>query len=117
MPAGILQNLDCYSITIGGVEDHIHIGCAITKKHAPMKVLEYVKKDSSKWLKTLSPTFHDFHWQDGYGLFSVSSSHFDPLKKYIMNQVEHHKIETFQEEFIKLLRKNGVSFDEQYLWD
>jgi REP element-mobilizing transposase RayT len=114
---GILNKLECYSIIVGGVEDHVHIGCALTKKYASPKVLEFVKKDSSKWLKTLSPTFRNFHWQDGYGLFSVCSSHFDLLKQYITNQVEHHRTETFQEEFIKLCKKNGVSFDERYLWD
>jgi REP element-mobilizing transposase RayT len=114
---GILRNLECYSITIGGVEDHVHIGCVISKKHAPMKVLELVKKDSSKWLKTLSPTFNNFHWQDGYGLFSISPSHVEPLRKYIMNQVEHHKTETFQEEFMRLLKKNNIEYDERYLWD
>ena len=114
---GILCNLECHSITIGGIEDHVHIGCVITKKYAPMKVLELLKKDSSKWLKTLSPKFNDFHWQDGYGLFSISSSHVEPLRKYIMNQAEHHKTETFQEEFIRLLNKNDVEYDERYLWD
>ena len=114
---GILRNLECHSITIGGIEDHVHIGCVITKKYAPMKVLEWLKKDSSKWLKTLSPKFNDFHWQDGYGLFSISPSHVKPLRKYIMNQVEHHKTETFQEEFIRLLKKSDVEYNERYLWD
>ena len=114
---GILFNLECHSITVGGIEDHVHIGCVITKKYAPIKVLELLKKDSSKWLKTLSPLFRDFHWQDGYGLFSISSSHVIPLRQYIMNQVEHHKNETFQEEFIRLLKKNDVEYNEQYLWE
>ena len=115
--AGILYKLDCRSIVVGGIEDHIHIGCAITKKHPTMKVLELLKKDSSKWLKSYSPIFHNFYWQDGYALFSISSSHIEPLKKYIMNQVEHHRKETFKEEFIRLLKKNKVEYDERYLWN
>jgi len=115
--SGILLNLDCHSITIGGIEDHVHIGCVITKKHAPIKVIELLKKDSSKWLKTLSPQFCDFHWQDGYGLFSISASHVTALRQYIMNQVEHHKKETFQIEYIRMLKKNNVEYNEQYMWD
>ena len=115
--AGILRKMECYSITIGGIEDHVHIACHLTKKHAPIKVLEELKKDSSKWLKTQSAAFGGFHWQDGYGLFSVSPSHFDALRKYVMNQKKHHKKESFQEELIRILKKYDVEYDEKYLWD
>ena len=113
----ILQNLECHSITIGGVEDHVHISCNLTKKHSSMSVLETLKKDSSKFVKTLAPGLESFHWQAGYGLFGVSPSHIQPLQKYIQNQEEHHKAETFQEEFLRILRKYGAEFDERYLWD
>ena len=113
----ILQNLECHSITIGGVEDHVHVSCNLTKKVAAMKVVEILKKDSSKFVKTLDPDLGLFHWQDGYGLFSVSPSHVEGLRQYILNQEEHHKTESFQEEFMRLLRKYRVSFDEKYLWD
>ena len=113
----ILQNLECYSMTIGGVEDHVHIACQLTKKTAPMKVLEILKKDSSKFVKTLAPELSAFHWQDGYGLFSVSPSHVEGLRQYILNQEEHHKTESFQEEFLRLLKKYQVPYDERYLWD
>jgi len=115
--AGILRNLECQSITIGGTEDHVHIACNLTKKHAPMKVLEVVKKDSSKWIKTQAQKFDDFHWQDGYGLFSVSPSHLPALRNYVLNQEEHHKTETFEEEFLRILKKYGMTYDERYLWD
>ena len=82
----ILQNLECSSITIGGVEDHVHVLCNLTKKFATAKVLEIVKKDSSKFIKTLDSSLRDFHWQDGYGLFSVSGSHFEAVKKYVLDQ-------------------------------
>jgi REP element-mobilizing transposase RayT len=94
----ILQNLECNSITIGGVADHVHVLCNLTKKFATTKVLEIVKKDSSKFIKTLDSTLRDFHWQDGYGLFSVSPGHVELVKKYILDQEEHHKKETFQED-------------------
>ena len=112
----ILQQLECYSITIGGVEDHVHIACNLTKKVAPMKVLEILKKDSSKFVKTLSTDLGAFHWQDGYGLFSVSPSHTAALRQYVLDQEEHHKTETFQEEFLRLLKKYQLPYDERYLW-
>ncbi|MBN1588890.1 MAG: IS200/IS605 family transposase [Pirellulales bacterium] len=115
--AGILRNLECYAVHIGGVEDHVHIACNLTKKHAPMKVLEGVKKNSSKWLKTQSAEFRGFHWQDGYGLFSVSPSHVEALRKYIADQDEHHRRETFQDELMRILKKYAVEYDERYLWD
>jgi len=113
----ILQNLECHSITVGGVEDHTHVLCNLTKKHAPMKVLEVLKKDSSKFVKTLDPRMRAFHWQDGYGLFSVSPSHFEAVRKYILNQEVHHRQEAFPVEFLRLLQRYGVDYDERYLWD
>ena len=113
----ILQNMECDSITIGGVADHVHILCNLTKKFPTIKVLEILKKDSSKFAKTLDSSLWQFQWQDGYGLFSVSPSHFEDVKKYILNQEEHHKKETFQEEYLRILKKYRAPFDEKYLWD
>jgi len=102
---------------VGGMADHIHVLCNLTKKHAPMKVLEVLKKDSSKFVKTLDSNLAPFHWRDGYGLFSASPSHQEAVHKYILNQEEHHKMETFQEELLRILKKYGVAYDEWYLWD
>ena len=113
----ILQNLECSSITIGGVADHVHILCNLTKKFATAKVLEILKKDSSKFVKELDSTLHDFHWQDGYALLGVSPSHCEGVKQYILGQEEHHKKETFQEELLRVLKKYRAPFDERYLWD
>ena len=113
----ILQNLECNSITVGGVADHVHVLCNLTKKFPTVKVLEILKKDSSKFVKTLDSRLHDFHWQDGYGLFSVSPAHFEAVRKYILNQEEHHKKETFQEEYLQILKKYRAPYDERYLWD
>jgi len=95
----------------------VHILCNFTKKFPTAKVLELLKKDSSKFAKTLNSNLRDFHWQDGYGLFSVSPSHFEPGRKYILNQEEHHKKETFQDECLRILKKYRASYDERYLWD
>jgi putative transposase len=113
----VLQNVGCDAITVGGVSDHVHILCNFTKKFPTTKVLEIAKKDSSKFVKTLDSRLGDFHWQDGYGLFGISPSHFTAVQKYILNQEEHHKKETFQEEYLRILKKYHAPFDERYLWD
>jgi uncharacterized protein YbgA (DUF1722 family) len=66
-------------------------------------------------MKTLG--IADFHWQDGYGLFSVSPSHFEAVRKYILDQEEHHTQETFQDEYLHILKKYRARYDERYLWD
>ena len=115
--AGICKNLDCPSLIIGGVEDHVHILCRFGKTIEMATLVRELKRDSSKWIKEQAPGRATFHWQNGYGAFSVSPVHVDALTEYIRSQDEHHKTETFQDEFRRLLRKYGVEFDERYVWD
>lgn len=79
--------------------------------------LRDLKRSSSEWIKTLSPTLSSFHWQNGYGAFSVSPSHVEGVRTYILGQDEHHRHESFQDEFRRLCRKYGVEIDERYVWD
>jgi hypothetical protein len=80
-------------------------------------LLRELKRDSSKWIKERAPALSEFHWQAGYGAFSISPSHVDLLKAYIAKQEEHHRRESFQDEFRRLCRKYGVEIDERYVWD
>ena len=80
-------------------------------------LLRDLKRDSSKWVKIEEPRLGEFHWQLGYGAFSVSPSHADELIQYIANQEEHHRKETFQDEFRRLCKKYGVAIDERYVWE
>jgi REP element-mobilizing transposase RayT len=114
---GICQNLGCPSLQIGGVEDHVHILCRFGKSIEVQDFLRDLKRDSSKWVKTQEAGSSDFHWQGGYGAFSISPSHVDPLKKYIINQKEHHRHETYQDEYRRLCKKYGLDIDERYVWD
>ena len=75
-----------------------------------------VKRGSSKWLKTQGAQFSEFHWQGGYGAFSVGQSGVAGVKSYIARQEQHHQITTFQEELRMLLKRYEIAFDEQYLW-
>jgi len=82
-----------------------------------MELLEEVKKQSSKWIKTKGSTYSDFYWQDGYGIFSVNPAEIDVVVNYISNQEEHHQKKTFQNEFRAFLEKYKVDYDERYVWD
>jgi len=113
--AGICRNQDCPSLAVGGVEDHIHILCRLSKNIAVSDLVRELKRDSSSWIKTDQPSLAEFHWQSG--AFSVSPGHVPALKQYIQNQEEHHQRETFQDEFRRLLRKYGIPYDERYVWD
>ena len=99
---GICKGLECNPVKIGGHHDHVHILCLLSRKTAQMKLLEEIKKQSSKWIKTKGITYSDFYWQDaclpvrqGYGIFSVNPSETDVVVVYIDNQQEHHKKITY----------------------
>lgn len=115
--ATVLKTMDSPALIINGVEDHVHILCSLSRKFAIMKVIEEVKKDPSRWIKTKGDEFADFHWQGGYGAFSVSESKADEVRRYIANQETHHTRMTFQGEFRKLCQRHGVAIDERYVWD
>jgi REP element-mobilizing transposase RayT len=115
--AGICKNLECYPIKVGGFYDHIHILTSLSKKIALMDLLEKVKANSSKWIKTKSDDLKKFYWQNGYGVFSVHPYEVDKVIEYIENQKEHHRKKTFQDEYRAFLKKYKVEFDEKYVWD
>lgn len=115
--AGILNELGCSDILIGGFVDHVHCLCALNKSETPVKIMQGLKQDSSKYVKTLDDRLHTFGWQRGYGLFSVSPTHLDSVRKYIMEQVEHHRVTSFQEEYREFLKRYDVQYVEKYVWD
>jgi hypothetical protein len=75
-----------------------------------------IKGGSSHWVHETFPEHKDFEWQEGYGAFSVSISRIDKTIAYINNQREHHLKKTFQEEYLAILKKHGIEYDEQYVW-
>ncbi|MDD3077527.1 MAG: IS200/IS605 family transposase [Paludibacter sp.] len=113
---GILKNLKCVPISINGTENHIHILCIMSKNICLSDLLEELKKNSSKWIKSKGKQYEKFFWQMGYGGFSVSQSKAETVKRYIENQEEHHKKETFEKEYIKFLKEYDIDYDERYLW-
>jgi putative transposase len=93
--AGILKEWESPALLINSVPDHIHILYSHSKNHSPSKIVEEVKKGSSKWLKTKGRAFATFHWQSGYGAFSVSQFNVPGVLRYIEHQQEHHQRKTF----------------------
>jgi len=115
--AGIFKEWESPALLINGVEDHVHALFVLSKNHPLKKIVEEVKKGSSKWMKNDGPRNVEFFWQSGYGAFSVSQSNEASVKRYIANQQEHHRRMTFQDELRELLRRHQIDFDERYVWD
>jgi putative transposase len=113
----VLNNDGCASIRVGGVEDHVHLFFVLSRTRTISQVVENVKTSSSKWLKTKGAALSNFHWQSGYGIFSVSQSHADAVVDYILRQEEHHAAETFQQELRRLFEEEKTAYDERYVWD
>ncbi len=111
------RTLECPSHAIGGADDHIHIACSFSRTITVAKLVQEIKQDSSKWMKSKGARYVEFGWQGGYGAFSIGQSQLDDLRAYIANQREHHRRATFQYEFRQICAKYGVEFDERFVWD
>jgi putative transposase len=105
---GICKGLECNPVRIGGYKEHVHILCLLSRKVAQMKLVEELKKQSSKWIKTKDKVYSNFYWQDGYGIFSINPTETNKVIDYIEKQYEHHRNSSFQDEFRAFL-KNIIS--------
>lgn len=114
---GVLKHIDCIPIRVGGVADHVHLFFGMPRTLSTAQIVEKVKVASSKWIKEKGPEFSAFHWQNGYGIFSVSQSEADTVERYVTHQDDHHRTITFQEEYRRFLERHRVDYDERYVWD
>ena len=114
---GILRKLDCLPVEINTEPDHAHLLFVLGRGVAIGKLVGNLKTSATDWIRKQDSTFARFHWQNGYGAFSVSASNMATVRAYIRNQREHHRTRTFQDEFRALLRKHGIEWDERYVWD
>jgi putative transposase len=110
------KTLDCPSHGIGGADDHIHISFSLSRTISVSKLIQELKQDSSKWIKTKHDRLAHFAWQNGYGAFSIGQSQLNDLRGYISGQREHHQYISFQDEFRPIGEKYGVQIDERYAW-
>jgi len=115
--AGISANLECPALIIGGDIDHVHILANQSRTISLADWVKELKRASSIWAKEKYPDWNLFHWQSGYGAFSVSQSQVERVRMYIETQEQHHHRLTFQDEFRQMLEKHGIPFDERYVWD
>ena len=104
-------------IQIGGMEDHAHALVSTPTTISPSQAAKYLKGDSSLWIHREFAELRDFGWQDGYGVFSVSRSAVPNVIKYIQDQRLHHQEQSFENEYVTLLKLHGVDHDERYLFD
>jgi putative transposase len=114
---GIAKENRMKPLQIGGVEDHVHVLLGAPATLAPSKIAQLIKGGSSGWVHHTFPALRAFAWQDGYGAFTVSQSHVADVIAYIQGQRVHHHARTFQQEYLALLRKHGIEYDERYVWD
>ena len=114
---GIARHNHMKAIEVGGMPDHVHILLSLPSTLSIAKALQLIKGGSSKWVHETFPEQRLFRWQVKYGAFGVSVSQLDRIIQYIKDQEVHHRKMTFQEEFLALLKKHCVEYDERYLWD
>ena len=115
--ATIFRELKSPALAIGGTTDHVHILFSLARVVTIADIVEEVKTSTSKWIKRKGREFRNFHWQRGYGAFSIGQSNVASLKRYIKRQKEHHKRITFQDEYRKFLKAYGIKYDEKYIWE
>ena len=114
--AKVFKEYQSPAVEVGGWLDHVHILCSLSRNHAIAEMIADAKRNSSAWVKTQGGLLTKFQWQAGYGAFSVSPSQAEEVRQYILGQEGHHKVRTFQEEYLDLLKRCNVSYDEKYLW-
>jgi len=112
--AGICKNHGLIPVQIGGTEDHVHLLFHLPPRLSLSEAVLLIKSNSSKWM---NETGMPFAWQEGYGAFNVSASNVESVKRYILEQKEHHRKMSFQEEYIAFLKKHEVEFDPRYVFD
>ena len=113
---GILRNNSCRLIAAGGIPDHVHLLVSLGRTLSVADAIRLIKSNSSGWFHD-ELQLPDFQWQTGYAAFAVSFSNIDSVKSYLANQTEHHRQQSFQDEFREFLRRHHLEWDERYVWD
>lgn len=114
---GVIRGEKGRLLKIGGTANHVHILAMFSPSVSVSEMLRRIKGNSSKWINERKRLRIPFSWQRGYGAFSVSESMLGRVSKYIEDQEDHHKKMTFKEEFLLLLKKHNIEYEERYIWD
>jgi putative transposase len=115
--AGTVRNLEGFALGIGGFYDHAHLLVRIPARIAVSDFVSRLKSSTSKHINDTSARIEKFGWQDGFGAFTVSMSQKERVFAYIERQMEHHRGQTFETEYLRLLRQHEVDYDPKYVWD
>ncbi len=113
---GIARANNMKAVSIGGMTDHAHMLLLIPANIPVAKAVQLIKGGSSKWVHENDASLKNFSWQEGYGAFSISASHVAEVVAYIKRQEEHHRVKSFQEEYVSFLQENNIEYDERYVW-
>ncbi len=114
---GIFRNKDQKLLAIGGVEDHIHLLFGLKPSMAISDLVRDVKSDSTEFINKKRFVRGKFYWQEGFGAFSYSRSQLDDVGKYVLEQEAHHASRSFKEEYVSLLDRFEVEYEDRYLFD
>jgi len=112
----LINEVGCNTLIVNGVEDHVHCFFALKPNLSVSEVMKSVKSKSSKWVNDQSLTTQRFEWQKGFGCFSYGHSQIQRVYEYVKNQKEHHKKRSFHEEYVKLLERYDIDYNEKYLF-
>ena len=104
-------------LAAGGMPDHVHLALSLGRQAIIANIVRDIKANSSRWIHDTFGSLKGFAWQTGYAAFSVSQSNLDEVRQYIASQSQHHRMHTFQEEFVLFLKRHGATYDEQHMWD
>ncbi len=113
--AGVVRTEEGLAHAVGGTGDHVHVLMALKATHSLSQVMQRLKSVSSRWMHE-EMRMAGFAWQEGYGGFTVGAPSLRRVKAYVMNQEEHHRTKTFQDEYVQLLRRGMVEYDPGHLW-
>ena len=114
---GTIGELGGSALLVGGMPDHVHVLAVFPARRALSDLMRELKANSSGWVHEKFPALREFAWQTGYGAFTVSQSQKAKVLDYIARQKEHHRVKTFQEEFVAMLERHEIGYDPKYLWD
>lgn len=112
---GIVRTMNGVPHAVGGTGDHIHIAAGLRATHCLADVMREIKSESSRWIHE-ELKLAGFQWQEGYGAFTFAAPDTEAVKAYVLNQEEHHRGKTFQEEYVAMLKRGLVPYEERYLW-
>lgn len=114
---GIARENNIKLLAAGGMPDHVHLLISMPSTISIAKAMQLLKGNSSKWIHETFPEQRLFEWQRGYGAFSIGVSDFERTARYIKNQAKHHEKRNFEEEYLAFVIKNGLEYDERYVFD